>query len=79
MSAADEIRQQLDELGVDYKEIEITASDHVIGYRFAINYEEKCGDYLTHIIVWGSCTCVEHCYLTPQEAIDLALNFWKSD
>lgn len=75
MSAADEIRQKLDELGIDYKEIETTVSDHIVGYRFAMNYAEQCGDYLTHIIVWGNCINVEQCYLYPQEAIDLALNY----
>lgn len=75
MDAANQIRQKLDELGIDYKEIETTVSDHIVGYRFAMNYVEQCGDYFTHIIVWGSCISVEHCYLYPQEAIDLALNY----
>ena len=62
----------LDDREIEYEEFDCSTSD-----RFALNYVDTCGDYLTHIIIHGNCISVEHCYLTPNEAIDLALNFWE--
>ena len=64
-----EIRRLLDEHRVDYDEYSLSRS-----HAFKIDYSDAWGDYFSEIEIFGKCIYVTKKYLTPEQAIAVALS-----
>ena len=67
MDDSERIRNRLDELGIEYDEI-----DEGHRTRWLLDFCERCGDHLGEIELFGACVSATRSYITPELALRIA-------